>query len=94
MAIRGDTAGLEKSYLLDMLAEDIACMLEIGCGDGRLTRKYLERARRVVSIDLPRALPEAGSQAKLDAVDVVAGSALALPFQDGCFDCALFSLSL
>ena len=60
MAIRGDTSGLEKSYLLDMLGGDVGCVLEIGCGDGRLTAKYASLAAEVVGIDLPGSLPANG----------------------------------
>ena len=54
MAIRGDVAGIEKQYLLDMLPLEGGRVLEIGCGDGRLTWQYAELADRVVGIDVTR----------------------------------------
>ncbi len=93
MAIRGDTTGQERGYLLDMLPPDIGSVLEIGCGDGRLTRKYAERARHVVGIDLPRSLPGEINGTLGQLMDVAAGSGVALPFRDGSFDQAVFSLS-
>ena len=93
MAIRSDSAGLEKSYLLDMLSGDDGCILEIGCGDGRLTRKYAQRTRQVVGVDLPRSLPSAGRASVADVMDVAAASGVALPFRDGSFEQALFALS-
>ncbi|MCY4145922.1 MAG: class I SAM-dependent methyltransferase [Chloroflexi bacterium] len=92
MAIRSDTAGAEKSYLQDMLADAAGCVLEIGCGDGRLTRKFHERARSVVGIDLPDALQPAGFT-DLPQAQCLAASAIKLPFRDGCFDGAIFALS-
>ena len=93
MAIRGDTSGLEKSYLLDMLGGDIGCVLEIGCGDGRLTAKYASLAAEVVGIDLPEALPDGGLAAFPNQMRVAAASAVALPFGPAHFDTAIFSLS-
>ena len=57
MAIRGDVAGIEKQYLLDMLPLEGGRVLEIGCGDGRLTWQYAELADRVVGIDVTRGVP-------------------------------------
>ncbi len=93
MAIRGDTSGLEKSYLLDMLGGDVGCVLEIGCGDGRLTAKYASLAAEVVGIDLPGSLPANGLAAFPNPVRVAAASAVALPFRQAHFDTAIFSLS-
>lgn len=92
MAIRSDTAGVEYSYLQDMLAEDAGCVLEIGCGDGRLTRKYHDRAKSVVGIDLPDVLHPAGFD-DLPHAQCLAASAIELPFRDSCFDGAIFALS-
>ena len=93
MAIRNDTMGNEKSYLLDMLTEDRGCILEIGCGDGRLTRKYADVATRVVGIDLPSTLPGDGVQPLPESVSFAAASGVALPFPAGSFDQAIFALS-
>ena len=92
MAIRSDTAGAEQNYLQDMLAEDVGCVLEIGCGGGRLTRKYYECAKSVVGIDLPDALDATGF-ADMPRAKCLAASAMALPFGDACFDGAIFALS-
>ena len=92
MAIRSDTAGEEKSYLQDMLAKDAGCVLEIGCGDGRLTRKVLDRAKSVVGIDLPDAL-DAAAFDDMPHAQCLAASAIELPFRAACFDGAIFALS-
>ena len=93
MTIRNDSAGLERHYLLDMLAGGGDCVLEIGCGDGRLTRKYAEWALRVVGIDLPAALPRAGAEPLGESVSLAAASGARLPFAPRCFDQAIFALS-
>ena len=94
MAMRGDSSGQEKSYLLDMLGDDIGCVLEIGYGDGRLTRKYAARATGVVGIDLPRSLVIETESALPPNVRLVAASGTAPPFRDESFDQVLFALSL
>ncbi|MCY3797835.1 MAG: class I SAM-dependent methyltransferase [Chloroflexi bacterium] len=93
MAIRSDTAGLEKSYLLDMLTEDASGVLEIGCGDGRLTRKYADTVAQVTGIDLPGALPGEDTDRLPDSVSIAAASGVRLPFPARRFDGAIFSLS-
>jgi len=93
MAIRSDSSGLEKSYLLDMLAGAVGCVLEIGCGDGRLTRKYADLAGQVFGVDLPSALPRAGAEPLPESVSLAAASGVHLPFPGSRFDEVIFSLS-
>lgn len=93
MAMRSDVSGLEKHYLLDMLAGDGGCILEIGCGDGRLTRKYAGLAARVLGIDLPATLPRAGAEPLPTRVSLAAASGVRLPFPAYRFDNVIFSLS-
>ena len=93
MAIRGDSNGLERAYLLDMLPREIGRVLEIGCGDGRLTRKYAEKAAGVVGIDLPSGLSRGSASDVADVMELAAASGVALPFHAESFDQAIFSLS-
>lgn len=93
MAIRHDVAGSERDYLLDMLAEGLGAVLEIGCGEGRVTRKYAGLAQRVAAIDLPGSISRDGKPPLQGSVTVAAASGLALPFGAGCFDQAIFALS-
>ncbi len=73
-----------------------ARVLEIGCGDGELTRQYAGRARKVIGID-----PEI-SEVK-NAADkghqrgrslFLGGQGEHLPFEKNSFDIVLFALSL
>ncbi len=97
MAIRSDVAGLEKQYLLDMLPAQSSRVLEIGCGDGRLTWHYADSAHSVVGIDVtPDSLGEALRKRpeRLSArVSILEASGVELPFESGSFDQALFTLS-
>ena len=93
MAIRSDSAGLEKQYLLDMLARESGCILEVGCGDGRLTRHYADSAGRVFAIDLPASLPSADAKALPASISLAAASGIRLPFPARRFDQAIFALS-
>ena len=93
MAIRSDVSRLEKHYLLDMLAGYGGCILEIGCGDGRLTRKYADVAARVVGIDLPTALPRAGAEPLPTKISLAGASGVYLPFPARRFDNVIFALS-
>ena len=52
MTIRTDPEGNETATLFDLVDLDGAEVLEIGCGDGRLTWRYADRhpRTRIVSI--------------------------------------------
>jgi 2-polyprenyl-3-methyl-5-hydroxy-6-metoxy-1,4-benzoquinol methylase len=51
MAIRVDPENSETGALFDMADLDGQHVLEIGCGDGRLTWRYADKAARVTAID-------------------------------------------
>jgi 2-polyprenyl-3-methyl-5-hydroxy-6-metoxy-1,4-benzoquinol methylase len=51
MAIRIDPEGNETDVLFGLVDLGGAEVLEIGCGDGRLTWRYADRAARVTAID-------------------------------------------
>lgn len=59
--------------------------LEIGCGEGRVSRDLRFRGYDVTGLDLAPTLVEAARDAAPDGAYVV-GDAVALPFDDGDFD--------
>ncbi len=73
-------------------------ILEVGCGDGRLTFQYAPTARKVLAFDPDRAsIEEALDQQVMLGVQNVAfrlGSIEHLPARGAPFDVALFSWSL
>lgn len=89
--------GIEKQYLLDMLEVEGSRILEIGCGDGRLTWHFAELAHSVVASDVtPNALGEALRQRPVqlsETVSILEASGVHLPFKSASFDQALFTLS-
>lgn len=97
MPIRTDTTGTEKRYILDMLDVENRHILEIGCGDGRMTWQYANLAQNVTAIDVDiDELQSAISNRPADLKDTVtfsAGSAIRLPFKSGSFDHVIFAWS-
>lgn len=51
MTIRSDPENNEIRALLNMVDFSGKHILEIGCGDGRLTRRYADEAAHVIAID-------------------------------------------
>lgn len=51
MTIRFDPEGNETRALFDMVDFSDKRVLEIGCGEGRLTWRYADKAARVTAID-------------------------------------------
>lgn len=66
MTVRVDPENNETRALLDLVDFTGKRVLEIGCGDGRLTWQYADRAKHVTAID-PKA--EAIRQAKENLSD-------------------------
>jgi ubiquinone/menaquinone biosynthesis C-methylase UbiE len=72
-------------------------VLEIGCGDGRLTWRYARGAHRVVGIDLERDdLRVASIERPSDLERLVSfaqANSIRMPFRNDAFDMAVLSWS-
>jgi ubiquinone/menaquinone biosynthesis C-methylase UbiE len=85
----------ELQAVLERLPSAPGRVLEIGCGDGRLTRRYSARVRSILAIDPDASLIAAFRAAGLDSnVEVRATGIDGLTFPDGSFDAVLFSWAL
>lgn len=88
-----DQTGVTLEVMERCVALDGQDVLEVGCGDGRITGPLRERAGRVVAVD-----PDAGSvaQARIQApkAHLAVGSGEGLGFLNGSFDVVVFTLSL
>ena len=97
MAMRSDTAKVEQRYILDMLDVDDKRILEIGCGDGRMTWTYADGARQIVGMDVDLESLHNGLNSCPDRlvniVDFMAGSAIVMPFAFSSFDHVIFAWS-
>ena len=73
-------------------------ILDIGCGDGRLTWHYAQRASSVIGTDIELENLRLDHVNNLDGmikkVSFSVAQAEALPFIGECFDLAIFSWSL
>jgi ubiquinone/menaquinone biosynthesis C-methylase UbiE len=98
VAWRIDPEGVETSALAQLAPVDGLQVLELGCGDGRLTFRFAHAATSVLAID-PDAERIASARAALPAelaetvVFAVAGAA-EVDAPRRSFDLALFSWSL
>jgi len=93
-----DPEQTETRFIHDFANLDGANVLEVGCGDGRLTWRYATQASRVTAIDLdPIRLAQAIAARPADLRDrvrLLKASALDLPFRKETFDRAILAWSL
>lgn len=68
-------------------------VLEIGCGDGRITEGLLVNSGSLIAID-PDSAAISTAKGRLPDVDFRVGSGESLGFLNDCFDVVLFTLSL
>jgi 2-polyprenyl-3-methyl-5-hydroxy-6-metoxy-1,4-benzoquinol methylase len=100
MPVRIDPEGNETDALFDLLEVEGCEVLEIGCGDGRLTRRYADRAAHVTAIDpFADAIARANtwlSEAPNERIEFrhMAFADLAASSEADVFDVALLSWSL
>jgi SAM-dependent methyltransferase len=67
--------------------------IEIGCGEGRVTRDLKARSHRIVGVDVAPTMVRLASEADPDG-EYVQADAARLPFDDGTFDLAVAFNSL
>jgi len=90
-----DTEGAEVKHLVAACELVGKKVLEIGCGDGALTRQYVRLARQVVGIDPAESeLQIARKKDRRNWSMFVQGEGESLPFQSKTFDIAIFASSL
>ena len=97
MTVQKDAERNESKYLHRFADFTDKRVLEIGCGEGRLTWQYAREARSTIGIDLDRdGLRVAAFDRPADLVQRVCFSLAKseeLPFQKQTFDLALFAWS-
>src|SRR3954454_18992837 len=67
--------------------------LDLGCGEGRLSRDLKAIGHDVVGVDVASAMLEAAREAD-PSIETHLADAAALPFHDGSFDCVVAFMSL
>lgn len=95
---RRDPEKVEQFYLHQHASPRGKRVLEVGCGDGRLTWLYAPEANYLIGADIElsklRAAQSARAEGLSATVHFTAAQAEALPFVDESFDLVLFSWSL
>jgi len=98
MTLLSDPEGTEPKYLNKLLDLAGCNVLEIGCGDGRLTQHYARSTQFLVGMDLKHtSLLEARQACPPDLMTRVTFAltdAQHLPFPSNSFDVALLAWSL
>ena len=98
MTLQKDPEGNERHTLFKFVEFNGKRVLEIGCGEGRLTWQYAKRAQRTVGIDLDKdslrvALFDKPSNLKDKPLFACADSQY-IPFSKETFDIAILAWSL
>jgi ubiquinone/menaquinone biosynthesis C-methylase UbiE len=98
MTLQKDPEGTEIRFLDQAASFAGQRVLEIGCGDGRLTWRYAHSAGHIIGIDPDmEALRVAAAECPVGLHEIVAfdqANALNLPFPHAMFDIAILSWSL
>jgi len=82
-----------RDQFLDLLPPPGRLTLDIGCGEGRLSRDLEARGHEVVALDASPSMVAAAREAD-PAIETLIGDAAELPFADGYADLAVAFMSL
>jgi ubiquinone/menaquinone biosynthesis C-methylase UbiE len=88
-----DKEQIENGMIEKFADPDGKGILEVGCGDGRVTSFLAEKAAELVAIDPDRECI-AGAREAVKNADFRVGSGEALEFDDESFDLVMFTMSL
>jgi SAM-dependent methyltransferase len=91
--MKHDPDGVTLSHLLKVPGVKDREVLEIGCGDGRITRGLVPHVKRLVAVD-PDAEALEKARVRIPRAEFHQGSGEALAFPDRSFDAVLFTMSL
>lgn len=80
-----DVYWLYRDAFFELLPPAPATVLEIGCGEGRVSRDLADRGYEVTGLDVAPSLVAAAAEADPRSTFVV-GNGASLPFDDGSFD--------
>ncbi len=98
MTIREDPEGTQLQAVLKHATFKGKEVLEVGCGDGRLTFMFADMAKRVVAFDpVAEDIRKAGKSTPLELVskvDFLVGTGEKLPFHNETYDVVFFTWSL
>lgn len=79
--------------LLQFCTLEAKQVLEVGCGDGRITSLIAGKPKQLIAIE-PDKEKIREAREKVNGVDFRVGSGESLEFADSCFDVVIFTLSL
>jgi SAM-dependent methyltransferase len=82
-----------RDLFLELLPPPGRRTLDLGCGEGRLSRDLAVRGHAVVGVDLAPEMVDAALAAD-SSIEVHLADAAALPFEDGAFDLVVAFMSL
>lgn len=98
MGFSVDRDGVETTVIHDLVDFDGARVLEVGCGDGRMTWRYAGDAAEVVALDVSdnkiAAAIEACPRTLAEKVMFKAADIISYDTGDDSFDIAILSYSL
>lgn len=98
MTLQKDVEKSERKFLHKLVDFSDQRVLEVGCGEGRLTWEYARSAKQVVGIDPDSDAVRVASYDMPDELrkttTFACASSLKLPFPTESFDIALLSWSL
>lgn len=82
-----------RDQFLELLPPPGRRTLDLGCGEGRLSRDLKELGHKMVAVDASASMLSAAREAD-PTLEVHLADAAALPFADGEFDCVVAFMSL
>ena len=89
-----DPDNIERNFLQDILGLSAGIVLEIGCGDGRLTEDISRISSSIFALDPDRDSLDKARHLHGNGIILVLGSGEHLPLVDNSVDTVIFSLSL
>jgi ubiquinone/menaquinone biosynthesis C-methylase UbiE len=89
-----DPQNIESKFIRDILGPNAGNVLEIGCGDGRLTAELMEVSENLLGLDPDRISIEKARHLLEGGARLILGSGEDLPLPGDAVDTVVFSLSL